>query len=196
MPEEYITYEAIWHTVSDERTCPKCRELDGQTWNFLKLEGVLEHPFFGPVYNLDTDLPLTHPNCRCILEIIPQIDLDRSEVFQEAKSMLDGFGYMPSNIDEATNQVQKLRVNMGEATGQARELEYILYRTTSMLSRLGLPPPIADGIQKIERMIMIVRMLHSTMVYFELGTPMGWVLGIIGGMSAAISASDLMLSLS
>jgi len=102
---------------------------------------------------------------------------------------------MPSNIAEATEQVDKLRANFGEARGELREMEYVLYRTTSMLHRLGLPPEIEQGIQKVERMIMMVRMLHSAMVYFEAGTPLGWILAIISGFALAASASDFALSL-
>jgi hypothetical protein len=129
------------------------------------------------------------------LEIRPIVELEKSDVFQSLNMMFQEVGMnMPSNIAEATEQVDKLRANFGEARGELREMEYILYRTTSLLNRMGLPPAIDQGIQKIERMIMTIRILHSTMVLFEIGTPEGWILGLISGISAAISISDLMLS--
>jgi hypothetical protein len=96
-----------------------------------------------------------------------------------------------SNIREARDQVDKLRANIVSIRSEVRELEYILYRTTSLLSRLGLPPEVAKVIQEIERMIMTLRILHSTMVYFEMGTPLGWILGAISGISGSIMAFDM-----
>jgi hypothetical protein len=193
--ESWITYEAVWHTAMDERTCTKCMQLEGQTWTFPELKGPLIDSRFGPVYNLDNDEPLTHKNCRCFLEIRPIVELEKSDVFQSLNMMFQEVNMqMPSNIAEATEQVDKLRANFGQARGELREMEYILYRTTSLLNRMGLPPAIDQGIQKIERMIMTIRILHSTMVLFEIGTPEGWILGLISGISAAISISDLMLS--
>jgi hypothetical protein len=94
---------------------------------------------------------------------------------------------MPSNIQEATGQVDRLRANMGECRGELREMEYILYRTTSIMSRLGLPPQVQQTIQTIERAIMMVRILHSAMIYLEMGTPLGWILGLLSVTSFGIS---------
>jgi hypothetical protein len=100
---------------------------------------------------------------------------------------------MPSNIQEATEQVDRLRANCGQARGELRELEYILYRTVSLIHKLGLPPETEQVIQRVERMILLFRMLHTTMIYFEMGTPFGWALAVIGGISAAVSVGDFMM---
>ena len=186
----WVTFEAVWHTAMDERTCPKCMKLEGQTWTFPKLEGPLVDPRFGPVYDLTLDQPLTHPNCRCYLEIRPIVELEKTELFQVLKSILGEYGYMPSNINEATEQVNSLKANVGRVTGEIREMEYILYRTTGMLQKLGLSPDVEQGIRQIQRMILILRMLHSTMIYFEMGTPLGWALFLISGMSTVATFGD------
>jgi len=191
---EAITYELLWETFAAD-ACPRCQHLNGATWTLKTLTGTLSHPSEGDIYDLDADLSLTHPNCRCFLLITPQIDLEKTELFQAMKNVFEEVKMdMPSNIQEATQQVDKLRANFGQARGEFREFEYILYRTMSLINRMGLPPNIEQGIQKLERMIMTIRILHSSMVLFEIGTPYGWILGLISGITAAISISDLMLS--
>jgi hypothetical protein len=98
---------------------------------------------------------------------------------------------LPSNIQEATAQVDKLRANFGQCRGELREVEYILYRTVSVINRLGLPPEVDQAIQKLERLIMIIRMLHTTFALLELTTPEGQVLAAISGVGLAVSALTL-----
>jgi len=196
LTESWITYEAIWHTAMDERTCTKCMQLEGQTWTFPELKGPLVDPRFGPVYDLDNDAPLTHPNCRCFLEVRPIVELEKSDVFQSLNQMFQEVGMdMPSNIQEATEQIDKLRANFGQCRGELREVEYILYRTTSLMSRLGLPPEVDYAIQKLERLIMITRMVHSAIALFEMSTPEGWILSIISGIGAVLSATGLIVEM-
>jgi len=107
---------------------------------------------------------------------------------QQIYRMLKDIDELIRGIDVKT---EELRANMGKARGEFREVEYILYRVTSLLNRMGLPPSIAQAIQKIEGMIMVTRMLHSTMILMESTTPYGWILGIISGVGAAVSGIDL-----
>jgi len=192
--EDFITFEVSWHALTD--ACPRCRELDGEVWMFPQLTGTLTHPSFGAVYDLDADISLTHPNCRCYLEITPVIELEKTDFYQNLeKDFQEVRMDMPSNVREATAQVEKLRVNVGQVRSELREMEYILYRTMSVLNRMGLSPEVSEAIQRIERLILIVRILHSAMVYLEAGTPLGWILGIISGFSALVSVTDLTMEM-
>ena len=47
-----------WVARRDEKTCPICSSLDGQTWNLDELDS---HGFMQP--------PI-HPNCRCRLVVV------------------------------------------------------------------------------------------------------------------------------
>ena len=101
-------------------------------------------------------------------------------------------------IDSLLEVVQKktdtLRMEAGHATGNWRELEYILFRTTGLLGRLGLPPDIDAGIQKLQRMLATIRILHSAMIYLEMASmahPLGWALGAISVGSALVMMSDM-----
>jgi hypothetical protein len=189
--DEGIFFQVTWHALTD--ACPKCRELDGEVWTSNKFEGTLIHPNFGAVYDLDADVSLTHPNCRCYLEIDPYVNLEETDLYKSLEPIfMEANMEMPSNIQEANVQVDKLRANVGQCRGELREMEYVLYRTTSVLSRLGLPLEVEKATQKIERMIMMVRIFHSATMYLEMGTPEGWILGIISAVSFAISLADQM----
>ncbi|MBD5401774.1 peptidoglycan DD-metalloendopeptidase family protein [bacterium] len=53
-----ITYNKyIWHSENSEHTCDKCKELDGQVFDFY--DEVPERP---------------HPNCRCTVEIVEDLN--------------------------------------------------------------------------------------------------------------------------
>lgn len=63
-----LTYIFMWHSLSD--ACPKCRHLDGKEWRDQDLyQDVLWDYFFGNIWDLNANHPLTHPNCRCQLEV-------------------------------------------------------------------------------------------------------------------------------
>ncbi len=51
--------QKMWMTAPDERVCPICAELDGETiqWQDNFSNGSLS--------------PIAHPNCRCAMVIIP-----------------------------------------------------------------------------------------------------------------------------
>lgn len=183
--EDGIFYEVTWHVVTG--ACPDCLKLNGQTWTFPRLAGTLLHPDFGAVWDLDADMSLMHPpNCHCYLEITPYIDWEKNEVYKSLERVFTEVDMkMPSNIEEATRQVAGLRANLGEVRGELREIEYILYRTTSILNRMNLPPEVHQLIETLQKMILLLRMFHSAMMYLEMGTPFGWILGGLSGLSFA-----------
>jgi hypothetical protein len=194
LTEDWVTFEAVWHTAMDERTCEKCMRLEGQTWTFPKLEGPLIDPRFGPVYDLSADLPLTHPNCRCFLEIRPIVELEKSVLFQEIQIMFDKVKWtVPSNIEEANRGLTELRANFEQATGEFRECEYIFYRLMSVINRMGLSGDAKRDVMILERMIMTVRILHSSFILLSSSTPYGWILGILSGIGGLMSAGDVMM---
>lgn len=91
-----------------------------------------------------------------------------------------------------------LEVNVEETLGQIRQLEGILYRTFGLLNRLGLPENIDNAIMYTQRLIMILRLLHTTLILLtatEAISPIGWLrIGTSLGataMSALTLAQDL-----
>lgn len=49
----------MWITAEDERTCPICAELDGETVGWLE------------VFSNGLEKPIAHPHCRCTIKLIP-----------------------------------------------------------------------------------------------------------------------------
>jgi hypothetical protein len=194
-PEQsYLMVQVRWYAYFD--ACEVCKDLNGQVWETPRLTGIVNHPIHGPVYDLDADISLAHPNCRCFVEFTPIIDFEKTAVFQLSQKILaETKEGMPSNIDEATKQVETLRVETQHTTGALRELEYLFYRTTSTMRRMGLSEEVTEALTKLQRLILTIRILHMTMTFLEMSTPYGWALGLLSGLGAAISASDLALSL-
>jgi len=100
-------------------------------------------------------------------------------------------------VDKFEVKTETLRMETEHAIGNLREVEYLLYRTVSLLGRLGLPPDIDKAIQIIQRMILTIRMLHTTLIFAQMGTPYGWALAAISlattGITAVTIGGDLVM---
>ena len=89
-----------------------------------------------------------------------------------------------------------LELNVEQAISEIRRLETLLFRSIALARRLGLPEDIDSAVYKIQRLIMVVRLAHSTLIAFQTASgPIGWALAIVGGLTAVASASDFMVSL-
>jgi hypothetical protein len=189
IPEQsYLIIQVRWYAYFD--ACPVCKDLNGQVWETPRLTGTLIHPVHGPVYDLDADVSLTHPNCRCFLEFNPIVNLEQTPIFQSAQNILaEAKQGMPSNIEDATRKIETLRVETAHATGELRELEYLFYRTTSIFRRMGLPEDVNRALGLLQRMILVARMVHTTMIFLEMSTPYGWTLAMITTVAMALEPS-------
>jgi len=85
-----------------------------------------------------------------------------------------------------------LELNVESAIDSTRRLETLLYRSLSLLGRLGLPENIDQAIMKVERLVMTIRLLHTAMIALEAASgPIGWALAIVAGGTALLSMGDL-----
>jgi hypothetical protein len=91
-------------------------------------------------------------------------------------------------ISKIQIKTETLRVESVHAVGEVRELEYVFYRVTGLMGRMGLPPEVDRAIHVLQRMILIARMLHTTIMMMEMSTPYGWIL-------AAVTAGGLLISM-
>jgi hypothetical protein len=79
---DIVSYVFLWRALSD--ACPKCKALNGRVLRDQDLfQAKLYDPIYGEIWDLNADYPLTHPNCRCHLEVIAEVDLSQAEWFQE-----------------------------------------------------------------------------------------------------------------
>jgi len=89
MTEQIIEYVFAWHALSD--ACPVCQALNGREWHNQDIfQEVLWDPFYGDIWDLNRNIPLTHPNCRCQLEVRVIIHWDNIRGLAEFKKTLQG----------------------------------------------------------------------------------------------------------
>ena len=187
--EPWLRYVFTWHCLSD--ACPKCQRLNGREWRDQDLFGdVLWDPFEGDVWDLTGDGSLAHPNCRCQLEVRVIIDYRQQTEFAQLAQRLDIAGDLggPEECDvpqvhDMKQAVTELRQESNNATLTLRETEYVLYRVTGQLDKLGLPPDVKAAINQAQQLIFTVRMLHGALIALETGTTFGWIraaLNIVG----------------
>ncbi len=86
----------------------------------------------------------------------------------------------------------EIRASTQRINSDLREVEYILFRSLSLMGRLGLPPDIDAAINKIQRVIYLLRVMHSTMMFLSRSTWYGLALGILTGGAGIIATVDLM----
>ncbi len=80
--------------------------------------------------------------------------------------------------------VVNLDINAAKAETQLRQVETLLYRSLALFGRLGLPENIDAAINKVERLVMVIRLLHTSAIALEAATgPVGWALAGVGGMN-------------
>jgi len=80
--DDAIKYTFTWYTYWDNKVCQKCRNLDGKTWHDQDLfASQLMDEVLGPVWDLDADQTLAHPNCRCHIEVVAHVDLGAIKIY-------------------------------------------------------------------------------------------------------------------
>jgi len=63
--------------------------LRGKEWHTQDIhQATLVDPIFGDVWDLNNDRPLTHPNCRCNLEVDINYILDKIPGFARLRRLL------------------------------------------------------------------------------------------------------------
>jgi hypothetical protein len=110
----------------------------------------------------------------------------------EAREIYNYLERINNLLDRAEAKTNKLKVEASHATGRLREMEYVLFRITSLLRRMGLSDEVNTAIQRLQNLILVIRMVHSALMYLEAGTPYGW---IIGGVTLAASLFPLATSM-
>jgi hypothetical protein len=89
-----------------------------------------------------------------------------------------------------------LELNVEYVMSNLRRLELLLYRSLALASRLGLPENIDVAINKIQRMVMVIRLLHTSMIALEAASgPIGIALAAVGLVSFGVTTGDLVYDL-
>lgn len=85
-----------------------------------------------------------------------------------------------------------LEINVQEAYTELRKVETILYRTMSLIRRMGGTEELDDLVRKIQMTIALVNQLRLTIIALQAASgPVGWALAGIGIVSTALTTGDL-----
>lgn len=67
-----IVINITWWATPD--ACPKCSGLHGYVFRDVDIfQSHLTHPIYGDVWDLDLNISLMHPNCKCCLEVTIEV---------------------------------------------------------------------------------------------------------------------------
>jgi len=93
-PEEAIEWKIVWQHLTD--ACSKCIELAGYEFSGVgELPQILIHPVHGPVWDVISDIPLTHPHCQCT--VIPYMRVNWDAI-PEIKRISMQLGITPLSL--------------------------------------------------------------------------------------------------
>lgn len=84
-----------------------------------------------------------------------------------------------------------LEVNVTKAYENIRRVQTILYRTISLLRRMGLPEDVDDAIAHIQKLISILNMLRLTMIAVQAASgPIGWAMAAVSVGGTAVTIAE------
>lgn len=88
-----------------------------------------------------------------------------------------------------------LQVNVEDTLAEIRRLQTVLYRSLSLLQRLGLPEDVEKGIIFVRRMIAVLNELRLAILAVQAASgPIGWALALLGLAGAGFSYADMIES--
>jgi len=71
----------IFRWIAFPGCCRKCSFLNGRIWiNQDVFQPVLLDSEFGPIWDLDRDVSLAHPHCKCSLDVEIIVNLEMLEI--------------------------------------------------------------------------------------------------------------------
>jgi hypothetical protein len=189
--------------------CHKCRTLNGRTFEGTSIyAGVLWDAVWGDIWDIENDLPLTHPNCKCYLEVTYESTLDELlhpsliETFERggskvtvARDIATGrftkinpfqeFGIMTSNIKEMKAELADFDRDLARASNRIDNTKFQLMTYMTLLNQLGLPPEVDRVISILTRVRMTFELTtRSAYLLMAASGPLGWAMA---GASMGIS---------
>lgn len=187
----------IWHTTW-ARPCEICGALNGRTWTDQSLyQHTLWDPFYGDLWDLDNDFPLTHPNCKCVLEV--QYTSTLEELLKPELSEFEEWNLTSSNIQQMKAEMADFERSLEGVQKRAQDTVIDLTTVTLFLRRLNLPPELdralmvfVRGRASVIKFIQAVEMLELLSAASSLN-PLGLLsvgamfgISILGASSAAM----------
>jgi hypothetical protein len=196
-------FSFVWHTTWTE-PCEKCRHLDGKVWTGQSLyQNILYDPFWGDIWDLNNDLPLTHTNCKCVLEVRYEATLEELLLNKTDKNGYEDFKIMTSNIKEMKADIAEFEKDLDRAQNKITNTRAMLLTYMELLRKAGLPPEVDKGLMILLRAKMVMDEARvAAYLLMAASGPLGWAMaaaqtGIVvaGVMSTASATQDLVMDL-
>jgi len=194
-----------WHTNWLE-PCRKCQSLNGKRFEGTSVfDGILYDPIWGNVWDIFNDLPLTHPNCKCYLEVTYEATLEELLFPSQDTSSIDvfkEFGIMTSNIKEMQKDIKEFEQDLSRAQSRLSNTRIELMTYLQLLQRMGLPPQVEKAITVMVKARLTseqaARALYALQAASIAGGPAAWAfaaattgLAALGAFSTASSVMEL-----
>lgn len=85
-----------------------------------------------------------------------------------------------------------LEVNVEQAYEDLRRVQTILYRTISILRRMGLPEDVNQAIATIQRLIALVNQARLAIIALQTASgPIGWGMALLAAATIPLTAGDM-----
>jgi hypothetical protein len=206
-------FSFVWHVTSLKPCSEKCANLADRIFTNQNLyQHTLWDTIYGDIWDLDSDESLTHPHCKCYLEVRYESTLDellspsKIETFNRggesvsvARSTATGrfvainpfqaFGIMTSNIKEMKAEIADFDRDLQRAQNRIENTRAQLISYLLLLQKAGLPPEVDKAISILVRARMTAE--QTTRAFYLLmaaSGPMGWAMALASSGVALIGA--------
>lgn len=196
--DEAISYVFVWHALTD--ACQKCRRLNGKEFHDQDLfQDVLWDSIEGNIWDLNADHSLTHPHCRCQLEVRTTFDWNRIREIGALQNLLQDSG-LPrpefksieevfTNMSEARNQVKGLKDILREITPELKAINQEIRMYFALADESGLPRNLVQAVRTFEMTAIAAERAYRSIMLLSAATgPFGWLFGL-----ASFAVSTVML---
>ena len=193
------TYLFTWHT-NWACPCKKCQTLDGRMYSDVTIyDPYLFDGEFGNIWDIQNDEPLTHPNCKCYLEVEAIVKAEDSQAFQELRDELSNFERMvavPSNIKDVQMEMNDFDRDLARIETRMDNSRQQLMTYMMLLQRLGLPPEVERAISILVKFRMTAELAtRSAYMLMAAEGPMGWGMAIASSVATVIGTTSIAMDL-
>lgn len=193
MSEYPHKFSFIWHTTWLE-PCGKCRSLNGRVYHTQSIyDAVLWDEIYGDIWDLVSDVSLVHPNCKCVLEVTYESNLE--ELLKIEPDGFEEFQIMTSNIKEMRSDLDAFDRDLQRVENRVENSRQQLMTFLMLLQKLGLPPEAERAIRVLVKTRMTaeqtVRALYMLQAFALAPTPIGLVMALATGAVAVLGASSI-----
>jgi hypothetical protein len=181
------TYLFTWHTAWLE-PCEKCKRLEGRMYSEYTLESdYIYDGEFGNIWDIQNDMPLTHPNCKCFLEVEIFTAVENAAPFKELAKKLKNFDrvyVMPSNIKEMKTVLDEYDRDLQRVEHRMNNTRTQITRTLSLMNMMGLPPDVQRALSMLSRLqIAYMQTQQAALALMVVSRaasgPIGWAMAAV-----------------